>query len=260
MFTYASDHCPIIIDNFEGSIDFLLHLVQKEEIDIYEVPLWKVITQYLEYHQNQQHDIDVGAEFIGTTSTLLWLKSKMLLPQHEQVAEQAVLEEEDPHFTIIHHLVDYCRFKDAATVFTQMETAQQHYFQRGSENSETFKKSLGIEHVSLEDFAQIFQQLLSKSASRKGIVSEEQWKVSDKILWIRQLLKEQKTLTFHHLFSDTHSREELIVTFLAILELMKLGEMIIVSKKSQEQQKIDAASIYFANARSTDEKERRSLI
>jgi segregation and condensation protein A len=221
----------ITLDNFEGTVDLLLHLVQTEEIDIYEVPLYKVILQYAGFLQ-EECDLDKGAEFVSVSTTLLWLKSKMLLPQHEQVVDQIESEEEDPKFNIIHQLVDYCRFRDVAANFSRLEADQNHFFQRGSEGIDPAKKNLGIEHVSLEDFAQLFQQLLKKTASRKGVITEEKWRVSDKVKWVRELLGQQERVAFRALFEEGSSREEWIVAFLAILEMMKLGELVIIHDRS----------------------------
>jgi segregation and condensation protein A len=217
------------LDNFEGPLDFLLHLIQKSEIDIYEVPLHKITEQYLAKLQELiSPAVDGGAEFIGTTASLLLLKSKMLLPKHEQ---PGLVEEEeiDPRFEIIHQLIEYCRFKDAAKELSELEQKQSAFFSRGIENSES-KKPLGIEHLSMQDLATMFQHVLAKAASHRGIIQEEVWKVSDKISFIQRLLKDLNKIRFDVLFSPVQSRDELIVTFLAVLELMKMGELKVVKE------------------------------
>lgn len=219
------------LNNFEGTLDFLLHLVQKSEIDIYEVSLQQITKQYLlklHEHLLTAPSVDVGAEFIGTAASLLWLKSKMLLPKHEQIAQTLEPEETDPRFEIIHYLIDYCRFKDAAKSLSEREESQSAFYARGNDNPTEIKKNLGIEHLSLQDLAQLFQQVVARAVVHIGLINEEEWLVSDKILLIRKLLRELKKIRFDVLFSSDQCREELIVTFLAILELMKLGEACVV--------------------------------
>lgn len=216
------------LDNFEGPLDFLLHLIQKSEIDIYEVPLHKITEQYLVKLQELiSPAVDGGAEFIGLTASLLLLKSRMLLPKHEQ--PEALEEEIDPRFEIIHQLIEYCRFKDAAKELADLEQKQSAYFPRGIEEVDP-KKPLGIEHLSMQDLATLFQQLLAKASAHGGVIQEEVWKVSDKMFLVRQLLKDLSRIRFDVLFSPMQSRNELIVTFLAVLELMKLGELKVIKE------------------------------
>lgn len=219
------------LTNFEGTLDFLLHLVQKSEIDIYEVSLQQITAQYLlKFHahlattSNVDSNVDRGAEFIATAASLLWLKSKMLLPKHEQLPQSLEEEEIDPRFEIIHYLLDYCRFKDAAKELSQREEHQSAFYVRGTDNPIEVKKHLGIEHLSLQDLALLFQQVVARCSVQSGLINEEEWLVGDKITLIRKLLCELKKIRFEILFSIDKCREELIVTFLAILELMKLGE------------------------------------
>jgi segregation and condensation protein A len=251
MMSHGLENYPITLDNFEGSIDFLLHLVQRDEIDIYEVSLYKIMAGYLEHLKG--HGIDTSAEFIGVSTTLLWLKSKMLLPQHEQVVDQVEGEEPDPKFNIS-DLVDYCRFKEAAHTFVKLETEQNCYFQRGVEGGEHGRKPLGIEHVSLDDFAQLFQQLLTKTASRRGVVTGETWSVADKIIWLRHRLKHEGRLTFRALFGQDYCREELIVIFLAVLELMKMGELaLVLARTNQEHHNVYSARYGAHESKEIDE-------
>lgn len=231
-----------IIDNFEGPLDFLLHLIQKNEIDIYEVPINKIIDQFLEKLQNHLTDIDTGAEFIATAATLLCLKSKMLLPKHEQAIDPDELEE-DPNFEIIHHLIDYCRFKQAAKSLSEREQQQSGFYSRGVESLPDIKKTLGIEHLTLDDLAGLFKEIASKAAANRGTVHEDVWKVSDKIKYVRKILKEELKIGFESLFSAEMPRLELIVTFLAVLELMKLGEACVIRDKATERVMVCSPSI-----------------
>lgn len=214
------------LENFEGPLDFLLHLVQKNEIDIYDIRLQKITEQFIQRLGTASPGIDNGAEFIGLTASLMWLKSRMLLPKHEQAIDPEELEQ-DPRFEIIHQLIEYCRFKDASKELIAREQRQNAFYSRGLDAPD-IKKNLGIEHLTLEDLAGLFQQVLAKASSQTREIHEEKWLVSDKIVWIRKRLKAEKEILFEVLFTPELSKEELIVIFLAVLELMKLGEARVV--------------------------------
>lgn len=222
------DENSFILDNFEGPLDFLLLLIQKEEIDICNILLRQIIHQYFSKGENE--DVDTGGDFVASISHLVLLKSRSLLPQHDQAEEEFILEEEDPQFQMIHHLIDYCRFKDAAKLLSEKENLQSEFYARGIDTIPEVKKKLGVEHLSLNDFAELFQHLLIKANSQKKIVQEEPWKVADKILSIRKTLQNQNIVPLMEIFSIECSRLELIVTFLAVLELLKLGEVSMIRK------------------------------
>lgn len=213
------------LENFEGPLDFLLHLIQKHEIDIYDVSICKITEQYLQMLQDQS--VDDGAEFIGTTASLLWLKSKMLLPKHEQVEDEEI-DELDPRFEVIHKLIEYCRFKEAAQNMTHLEQRQSGVYSRQVLPPPQVKVGNGIEHLSMDDVARMFQKALDRSVHKKGLIKHEFWKVSDKIQDVRSILRTKREILFSELFSSEKCKDELIVTFLAVLEIMKLGEGLVV--------------------------------
>jgi segregation and condensation protein A len=207
---------------FCGPLDYLLHLIQQKEVDIFDFRLQAIMTQFLE--DFSKREINENAEFVGTFASLHLWKSRALLPKHEQVLEETK-EMEDSKFEIIHQLIEYCRFKEAGKELVQREKEQLAYFPRGSGIRPDPIKPFGIDHLSLEDLAFLFKDLLSKKELHKGIVEEEIYKVSDRILWIRSLVQTTKHLTFASLFSEEGSRIDWIVTFLGLLELMKTGEV-----------------------------------
>lgn len=218
-----------LLDNFEGPIELLLFLIQKSEVDIYEVPIADLIRQYSRMWE-EEPDLDTGAEFIGSAATLHWLKTVTLLPKHEQQNDLLEQEELDGGFNIIHHLLDYCRFKEAAKELSHRENRQLDFFPRGLDSVPEAKKNLGIEHLSLDDLAILFKELIAKAAPRLGVIYEEVWRVSDKIRLVRELLKGNEKIHLISLFSSSASKDELIVTFLAILELMKTNELKVVKE------------------------------
>ena len=198
------------LENFEGPLDFLLSLIQKDEIEIYEVPIQEIIHQFTLQLHDKGEGLEKGAEFIGTASYLVWLKSKMLLPSTEPFSEED--EVEDPHFEIIHHLIDYCRFKQAAKELSSRHEKQQACYFRGIDVPE-WKKPLGIDHVSLEELSLLFKEMMSKAAQAKPQIHEENWRVCDKIIIIRRLLKDRTRFLFSDLFSQQQSRQEIVVIF-----------------------------------------------
>ncbi len=220
----------VSLDNFEGPIDLLYHLVQQCEIDIYEIRLKVVTEQFMAIYRQAASTVDVGAEFIATAATLVWLKSKMLLPVDEQVVDE--IGEEDPHFEIIHHLIEYSRFKEAAKDLTERERQQRGHFSRGMSASPEVKRPLGIDHLTIDDLTALFKEIAAKSSPKRGLVEGETWKLADKIIEFRSLLLLNEKILFKTLFTYEKSRLELIVSFLAILELMKLGEICVINENS----------------------------
>ena len=216
------------LENFEGPLDFLLHLIQKHEIDLSEISIKKITEQYIKKLDELVNPcVDSGAEFIAATSFLLWLKSRMLLPKHENPLSSEE-DENDPRFDIIHQLLDYCRFKDAAKELTQLEISQSSFYSRAQNPDLEINKPLGIEHLTIDDLASLFQQALIKASIDTKIIQEEEWKVADKIKSIRQKLTSIGSLEINSLFSAGKSKLELIVIFLALLEIMKIGDGVLI--------------------------------
>ncbi|MBA2369836.1 MAG: segregation/condensation protein A [Candidatus Protochlamydia sp.] len=218
----SKNHDHFALKNFEGPLEFLLSLIQKEEINIYDVSIQTLTQQFLErIHAWEAESLDKGAEFVGSAAYLVWLKSKTLLPAQEQEKEE-VIPEEDPHFEIIHHLLDYCRFKQAAKQMAIQEEKQQGCYFRGLSSSK-WKRPLGLDAISLDELSAVFGEIMLRTKHLIGRIEEEDWKTSDKIKIIRRSLEMHPFLLFESLFSTASSRLELVVIFLAILELMKLG-------------------------------------
>lgn len=213
------------LQNFEGSLEFLLSLVHRDEIAVQDIVLRELTRQFLDrLHNREDSQIDTGAEFIGNTAHLLWLKSKSLVPDLAPDEPAPYEEEEDPNFDIIYKLLDYCRFKDAAKELTKRQEEQSARFFRGVADMPDRKKPAGIDHISLDELAVLFRNMMSRTAVMNPKIEEENWRLSDKIRIIRLLLKEKSEVPIGLLFRPDRSRIEWIVIFLAILELMKNGE------------------------------------
>ena len=212
-----------VLKNFEGPLDFLLQLIQKDEVDICDVFIQDLTQQFLtKFIEDSEPAIEEGAEFIGMTAYLVWLKSRRLLPQEVPTLTK---EEEELHADMIQHLLDYCRFKQTAKELTQRQERQQTRYARGLVPLPEMKKSLGLHHLSLDELNGVFKEMMQRLPQLKPIIPEENWRVADKIRVLRHLLKEQTSFALGHIFLPEQSRIEWIVIFLALLELMKIGEV-----------------------------------
>lgn len=212
----------ISLNNFEGPLDLLLHLIQRNEINIYDIRIQRITEQFLGNLESiADTRVDVGAEFLGITSTLLLLKSQKLLPKAELSKE---LLEEDPRFTLIHQLLEYCRFKEISKEFIEREEKESEHYPRGIFHPPETKKE--IPPMNLTHLQTIFGDILKRQVLKvSAVVEDDRWHVADKIAWIKQELALYKQLSFQEIFSVEMEKLELIVTFLAVLELMKCNEI-----------------------------------
>ncbi|SCA58539.1 Segregation and condensation protein A [Chlamydiales bacterium SCGC AB-751-O23] len=215
------------LKNFQGPLDFLLYLAQKKEVDLTRIFIKNIIEEYLEVLKSRgKLSIDAGGEFLSLTSYLLFLKSQALLPSEKKDLDP---DELDPKFDVIHHILDYCQFKDAAKSFSQREREEHAFFYRGGLKKEAAsKKGKGLKYLELQELSGIFDKLLQKSAGQKfGNIEDETFLVSDKIKWLKDLLSSKEKIHLETVFDIKKSKEELIVTFLATLELVKYQFLLI---------------------------------
>ena len=216
---------------FEGPLDLLLYLVKKEEVDIYEVNLTKIATQFIEYIElMRQLDLEVAGEFLVMASTLMYIKSRELLPVDQQVEAEGDEEEEDPRWELIRQLVEYKKFKDAAAQLQQREAEQENVFPRlpGKLEFESAKPPPRPE-VSLFDLIHAVSSVLKRFQQRDEPrdIFDDKWTVSEKIELLRQLIAGKPALKFSELFQQSASRMEVVVTFLALLELIRLKQIVV---------------------------------
>ena len=216
---------------FEGPLDLLLYLIKKEEVDIYEVNLTRLATQFIEYVDlMRQFDLEVVGEFLVMASTLMYIKSKELLPVDQQVAVEGEEEEgEDPRWELIRQLVEYKKFKDAAAQLQTLEERQENVFPRVPGKIEFHadaapaKPEAGIFDL-LNAVNGILKRFADKAAATREIY-EDKWTVSEKIEFIRNLITERGPVKFSELFEKAANRAEVVCTFLALLELIRLKQL-----------------------------------
>ena len=217
------------LEVFEGPLDLLLYLIKKEEIDIYDIPISRITDQYLEYMELMKLlDLNIAGEFLVMAATLMHIKSKMLLPpdQSEADAEQ----EEDPRAELVRRLLEYKKFKVAASELSSMEQKQRHFFARaGIPYKDEAPQKDRLFEASLFDLITAFTKVL-KDVPREIFhsVVKDEFTVSEKIHDILHLLLEKKMMLFTELFKPARNKFEIITMFLAILELIKMKEVIVM--------------------------------
>ena len=217
---------------FEGPLDLLLYLIKKEEVDIYAVNLTKLATQFLEYVElMRQFDLEVAGEFLVMASTLMYIKSRELLPVEKQAVPEGEEDEgEDPRWELIRQLVEYKKFKDAAAQLQVLEARQENTYPRipaklefVTEAAAAAKPEAGIFDL-LNAVNGILKRFADKAAATREIY-EDKWTVSEKIELVRRLLAERGSVKFSELFASAANRAEVICTFLALLELIRLRQL-----------------------------------
>ena len=216
---------------FEGPLDLLLYLIKKEEVDIYAVNLTKMATQFIEYVElMRQFDLEVAGEFLVMASTLMYIKSKELLPVDQQTVVEGEEEEgEDPRWELIRQLVEYKKFKDAAAQLQTLEERQENIYPRVPGKIEfeaevaPSKPEVGIFDL-LTAVNGILKRFTDKQAATREIY-EDKWTVSEKIELVRNLIAERGAVKFSELFEKAANRAEVVCTFLALLELIRLKQL-----------------------------------
>jgi segregation and condensation protein A len=208
-------------DLFEGPMDLLVYLIKKHEVDIYDIPIALITQQYLEYVEwIKLLDVDHAGDFLLMASTLTQIKSRMLLPIHGNEEE----EEEDPRLKLTRPLIEYLEIKSAADQLAERNILGNHTFIRKNPKLDSMSIQEGeVIKVGLFELIDALQSILKKvSGSHDVDLSTEKITVQDRIVSITDLLEEKGSATFEELFVDSPSKDDIIVTFLALLELIKL--------------------------------------
>jgi segregation and condensation protein A len=216
----------IRVDSFEGPLDLLLHLIKKNEVEICDIPIAVITRQYLEYIELMKElNLEVAGEFLVMASTLLQIKSRMLLPMPEE-EEVGEAEEQDPREELIRRLLEYQRYKDAAAVLGARELLGRDLFSRNMPMPEELEQKQSDEPLEIELFelVEAFRQVLSKVPFEHfhDVISET-ISVAARIGRILDILEQTDSILFEQIFEDEPlSRELVIATFLALLELCRL--------------------------------------
>ncbi len=203
---------------FEGPLDLLLHLIKENKIDIYDIPISLITKQYLEYLDLMKElDLEIASDFLIMAANLIYIKSRMLLPKPEQIEE-----EEDPRQELVEQLLEHMKFKEISKIFREKyEFWSKAFVRKTSKEEEVF-----IQEINVFDLLTALKRIIQKTEP-KIYLQKETVKIEDKIEEIINLLKVKKTVIFDELFESSKkngfiTKLEIIVTFLAILELLRL--------------------------------------
>lgn len=223
------------LDMFEGPLDLLLHLIETAEVDIYQVPIATITDQYMQVlNEANQMELEVVSEFLVMAATLLAIKSKMLLPKHELLEEDFLTEEErwfeDPRTELVERLLEYKKYKRLGEVLHLREEERSKVYSRPAMDLTPFTPEENpVEGLSPDDLLQAFVEALKNRKPRERMtrLAREEISVSDRMEEIVSLLSSKGQLFFSRLIDwKTVTREWVITTFLALLELMKLKKII----------------------------------
>ena len=224
-----TEEYKVQLEVFEGPLDLLLYLIKKEEIDIYNIPIESITSQYMEYlNLMRMLDLNIAGEFIVMAATLMLIKSRLLLPEDERSEMEEEEEEDDPRWELVRQLLEYKKFKDAASNLQEQQVIQANIFQLGKQKESSAPGGEGVtmQDVSLFDLITAFQDVLKNVPSEDIIqIQGDAHTVTDKIDTILGIISSQKTIEFRSLFGQMASRNEIICTFLAVLELLRLRQI-----------------------------------
>ena len=217
--TETTDY-EVRLEIFEGPLELLLHLIRKNEVDIFDIPIAKITDHYLEYLDMMRSlNISIAGDFLVMASTLMYIKSKMLLPGTEE-------EEEDPRVEITRPLLEYLRFKEAAGELSERELLERDVFARrlGVEFRSQFGEQDAPLDVSLFQLMDAFKRIVDQRLPGAQMKLQlDKWSLKEKIAYILDRLKASGTLYFEDLFSEDRTISEFVISFLALLEMVQMG-------------------------------------
>ena len=229
-----ADEYKVTLDVFEGPLDLLLYLIRREELDIYDIPIELVTREYMKFiDEARQLDLDIAGEFIVMAATLMVIKSRMLLPVGRRTAEEGEDEEwVDPRLDLVRQLIEYKKFKDAAFRLETMEALTANRFDYGGGRPK-FEKTAAdargaLANLDLYDLLTAFQEVLARANEMpheelKGI----RFSVPEKMDLVLDRARREGQVSFTQLFAAEAPRGEIIVTFLALLELLRQHRVIV---------------------------------
>lgn len=224
------DDYKVRLDIFEGPLDLLLYLIKKDEIDIYDISIGRITKQYLNYIDTfKLLNIDLASEFIVMAANLMYIKSRTLLPRSEQPPEEDT-EEGDPRWELIRQLIEYKKFKDAAHTLAQKARQQEDVYAHAPEKAEPIDlENAPLAEISIFDLIRAFQGVLKRfeESHDLGDIVDDRFTVSDKMDLLLTTMKPGQSMPFKSLFASATTKSEVIVTFLAVLELMKLNQFVV---------------------------------
>ena len=232
----------VMLDVYEGPLDLLLYLIKQDEIDIYDISIERITGQYLEYLQAfKELKIDIAGEFVVMAANLIYLKSRSLLPLDQQPPEEDA-EEDDPRWDLIRQLIEYKKFKEAAAQLHDRALEQERIFTRDGGSAAISGAPLPLHEVGIFQLIHAFQEVIKRVEAQEDLqeIFGERFSVSDKIEKILERVGDGAPVRFSELFGQIVSRVEIVVTFLALLELIRLNQVRAMQRKMFDEIEIAA--------------------
>ena len=217
----------LLIGDFEGPLDLLLHLIKKSKMEIFDIEISKITEEYINYINSMAElNLDIASEYLVMESELIEMKSKKLLQVKEEKEEE---EDINPEEELKRRLIEYKKYKESTEVFRNLEEKRSNYFTKSPENIKNYslEKLENDGNVSLFDLLDAFQKLLERreaSKPRNTKIARKEMSVKERVIKIRDILKTRKTVNFVELFDD-FSKPYVVVTFLSVLEMVKGREI-----------------------------------
>ncbi len=213
------DSYRVKLEIFEGPLDLLLYLIKKDEIDIYDIPIARITEQYLAYLELMRElDISVAGDFLVMASTLIYIKSKMLLPPEPKIDGEEDLSE-DPRAELVERLLEYQKFKSAAQMLYSRGEIESACYTRGQIETDNGNPEVS---ATVFDLLRVFREILKRAEAKIEIeIARDEMTVAEKLAQIQAMLEERERINVRELFEMARSKRELILTFLALLELVK---------------------------------------
>jgi segregation and condensation protein A len=225
---YNSDDLKIVMGEFDGPLDLLLHLIRQEQINIYDIPVARIATEYLRYLQIMQElDIAVAGDFLVMAATLIELKTRMLLPRDPFAAAE---EEDDPRRELVDQLLEYQKYKAAAQMLWSRATVERAVFKRAE--IETDKNNPEVT-VGLFDLLKVFQEILARHKEEVLMeIEREEISMSEMLERLRNMVMSAGEVNLRVFFEQARSRRELVVAFLSVLELVRTTDVTLVQEQT----------------------------
>lgn len=222
----------IHLDNFDGPLDLLLHLIDKNKMDIYDIPIAVITEQYLAYlDEAREMDLEIASEFLLTAATLLNIKAKLLLPKRKN-ADGELEQEEDPRAELVQRLIEYRFYKETAQLLQSREQTEATYMLKPHDidlMTSELEPGNPVEDVTLDMLMKAFMQVMEQAdleeESHQLTLEKEEYLVEDSIRDIRQRLHRENSIEFATLFKRGERKRKIITVFMALLELCRLGEL-----------------------------------
>jgi segregation and condensation protein A len=220
------------LERYEGPLDLLLDLIRKQQIDIHDIPIAKITGQYLEYLRHMERlDIDISADFLYMAATLIYIKSKMLLPAEPVLPGQEAPE--DPREQLVQQLLEHEKFKSAAQMLHERQQIEDHVWSKPDRTLYEGGETGGELVVSLIDLVKVFQKVLDRRRERKDIELErDELTVGMMIARLRERLERTDSVRLEKFFENCPTRRAMIAAFLAVLELTRLGAVLVVQDET----------------------------